>query len=172
MASSTLTIRIDEDLKREASEVADYYGLDLSSVTRAFYKQMVNTRRIPSPSPPKSQTPRALRRFARAMPSSLPAKRVATITVRILSQRRCTDGEVDGGILRRVLARPQKEGPLSQLGSRRTPEPHRSCSRELARVHGDSSAPAQYAPAFGKLGGQERMPCCELGRLACYLVVK
>ena len=47
MASSTLTIRIDEDLKREASEVADYYGLDLSSVTRAFYKQMVNTRRIP-----------------------------------------------------------------------------------------------------------------------------
>lgn len=47
MASSTLTIRIDDDLKREASEVADYYGLDLSSVTRAFYKQMVNTRRIP-----------------------------------------------------------------------------------------------------------------------------
>ena len=47
MASSTLTIRIDEDLKREASAVADYYGLDLSSVTRAFYKQMANTRRIP-----------------------------------------------------------------------------------------------------------------------------
>ena len=47
MSSSTLTIRIDDDLKRGASEVADYYGLDLSSVTRAFYKQMVNTRRIP-----------------------------------------------------------------------------------------------------------------------------
>ncbi|WP_040220641.1 type II toxin-antitoxin system RelB/DinJ family antitoxin [Collinsella bouchesdurhonensis] len=47
MASSTLTIRIDDDLKRGASEVADYYGLDLSSVTRAFYKQMVNTRCIP-----------------------------------------------------------------------------------------------------------------------------
>ena len=47
MASATLTIRIDENLKREASEVADYYGLDLSSVTRAFYKQMVNTHRIP-----------------------------------------------------------------------------------------------------------------------------
>lgn len=29
------------------AEVADCYGLDLSSVTRAFYKQMVNTRRIP-----------------------------------------------------------------------------------------------------------------------------
>lgn len=47
MASTTLTIRVDDDLKREAAEVADYYGLDLSSVTRAFYKQMVNTRRIP-----------------------------------------------------------------------------------------------------------------------------
>lgn len=47
MATSTLTIRVDEELKRGASEVADYYGLDLSSVTRAFYKQMVNTRRIP-----------------------------------------------------------------------------------------------------------------------------
>lgn len=29
------------------AEVADCYGLDLSSATRAFYKQMVNTRRIP-----------------------------------------------------------------------------------------------------------------------------
>ena len=47
MAASTLTIRLDDELKRGAAEVADYYGLDLSSVTRAFYKQMVNTRRIP-----------------------------------------------------------------------------------------------------------------------------
>lgn len=47
MATATLTIRVDSDLKREAAEVADYYGLDLSTVTRAFYKQMVNTRRIP-----------------------------------------------------------------------------------------------------------------------------
>lgn len=47
MTASTLTIRLDDELKRGAAEVADYYGLDLSSVTRAFYKQMVNTRRIP-----------------------------------------------------------------------------------------------------------------------------
>lgn len=47
MGMSTLTIRIDDELKRGASEVANYYGLDLSSVTRAFYKQMVNTRCIP-----------------------------------------------------------------------------------------------------------------------------
>lgn len=47
MATSTLTIRVDDNLKRGASEVAEYYGLDLSSVTRAFYKQMINTKRIP-----------------------------------------------------------------------------------------------------------------------------
>lgn len=47
MATAALTIRIDPELKREAAEVADYYGLDLSTVTRAFYKQMVNTHRIP-----------------------------------------------------------------------------------------------------------------------------
>ena len=64
MASSTLTIRIDGDLKREASEVADYYGLDLSSVTRAFYKQMVNTRRIPltfEPEEPNAESLEAIR---------------------------------------------------------------------------------------------------------------
>lgn len=64
MASTTLTIRIDEDLKREASEVADYYGLDLSSVTRAFYKQMVNTHRIPltfAPEDPNTESLEAIR---------------------------------------------------------------------------------------------------------------
>ncbi len=64
MASATLTIRIDEDLKREASEVADYYGLDLSSVTRAFYKQMVNTHRIPltfAPEDPSTESLEAIR---------------------------------------------------------------------------------------------------------------
>lgn len=64
MATSSLTIRIDDDLKREASEVADYYGLDLSSVTRAFYKQMVNTRRIPltfAPEEPNSESLEVIR---------------------------------------------------------------------------------------------------------------
>lgn len=64
MATSSLTIRIDDDLKREASEVADYYGLDLSSVTRAFYKQMVNTRCIPltfAPEEPNSESLEAIR---------------------------------------------------------------------------------------------------------------
>lgn len=64
MANATLTIRIDDDLKREAAEVADYYGLDLSSVTRAFYKQMVNTRRIPltfAPDEPNAESLEAIR---------------------------------------------------------------------------------------------------------------
>ena len=64
MATTTLTIRIDDALKREASEVADYYGLDLSSVTRAFYKQMVNTRRIPltfAPEEPNAESLEAIR---------------------------------------------------------------------------------------------------------------
>ena len=54
----------NDDLKREASEVADYYGLDLSSVTRAFYKQMVNTRRIPltfAPEEPNAESLEAIR---------------------------------------------------------------------------------------------------------------
>ncbi len=64
MASSTLTIRVDDELKRGASEVAEYYGLDLSSVTRAFYKQMVNTRRIPltfAPEEPNAESLEAIR---------------------------------------------------------------------------------------------------------------
>ena len=62
MAISTLTIRVDDDLKRATSEVADYYGFDLSLVTRAFYKQMVNTRRIPlAPEEPNSESLAAIR---------------------------------------------------------------------------------------------------------------
>ena len=44
---ATLTIRLNDDLKAEASKVAEYYGLDLGSVTRAFYTQMVREHSIP-----------------------------------------------------------------------------------------------------------------------------
>ena len=47
MAASTLTMRIDSDLKREAAAVAEYYGFDLSAITRAFYKQIVRDQAIP-----------------------------------------------------------------------------------------------------------------------------
>lgn len=44
---ATLTLRLSDDLKAGAAEVAEYYGLDLGSVTRAFYSQMVRERSIP-----------------------------------------------------------------------------------------------------------------------------
>ncbi len=47
MAASSVTVRVDSETKREAAAIAEYFGLDLSSVTRAFYKQIVRERRIP-----------------------------------------------------------------------------------------------------------------------------
>lgn len=47
MASSSLTIRLDSELKNEASNVVEHYGLDLSSAIRAFLTQIVNTNSIP-----------------------------------------------------------------------------------------------------------------------------
>ena len=47
MASSSLTVRIDSGLKDDAASVAEYYGLDLSSIVRAFFMEIVNTRSIP-----------------------------------------------------------------------------------------------------------------------------
>lgn len=43
----TLTLRLDDNMKAGASEVAEYYGLDLGSVTRAFYSQMIREHAIP-----------------------------------------------------------------------------------------------------------------------------
>jgi len=42
-----MTIRCDDADKAAAAEVAEYYGFDLSSVTRALWKQMARTHRIP-----------------------------------------------------------------------------------------------------------------------------
>ena len=42
-----MTIRCDEADKKAAAEVAEYYGFDLSSVTRAIWKQMARTHKIP-----------------------------------------------------------------------------------------------------------------------------
>lgn len=44
---ATMTIRCDEADKKAAAQVAEYYGFDLSSVTRAFWKQIGRTGRIP-----------------------------------------------------------------------------------------------------------------------------
>lgn len=47
MAASSVTIRVDSDVKEGASKIAEYFGFDLSSVTRAFYLQMIRENRIP-----------------------------------------------------------------------------------------------------------------------------
>lgn len=45
--NATVTIRVDPGLKRAAAEAAEGYGLDLSTATRLFYAQMVNTNALP-----------------------------------------------------------------------------------------------------------------------------
>ena len=47
MAASTLTIRLDSNLKEEASRIVEHYGLDISTAMRAFLTQIVNTNAIP-----------------------------------------------------------------------------------------------------------------------------
>nr|WP_306792745.1 type II toxin-antitoxin system RelB/DinJ family antitoxin [Collinsella urealyticum] len=42
-----MTIRIDSELKGEAAKVVEDYGLDLSSVVRAFFVEIVSTNAIP-----------------------------------------------------------------------------------------------------------------------------
>ena len=44
---TTMSIRVNEADKKAAAEVAKHYWFDLSSVTRAFWKQMVRESRIP-----------------------------------------------------------------------------------------------------------------------------
>ena len=47
MELSSVTVRVDEKTKEEAARIAEDFGFDLSSVTRAFYRQMARERRIP-----------------------------------------------------------------------------------------------------------------------------
>ena len=44
---ASVTVRVDEATKLAASSIAEDFGFDLSSVTRAFYKQIVREQRIP-----------------------------------------------------------------------------------------------------------------------------
>ena len=44
---TTVTVRVDEITKKKAAEVAADFGFDLSTITRAFWKQMARERRIP-----------------------------------------------------------------------------------------------------------------------------
>lgn len=64
MGTSTITIRLDDELKREASEVAAQYGLELPSVTRSFYQQMVSTHGIPLALVPEEPSAESLEAIA------------------------------------------------------------------------------------------------------------
>lgn len=44
---STVSIRVDEETKAQATKIAEDFGFDLPSVTRAFYLQMIREQRIP-----------------------------------------------------------------------------------------------------------------------------
>ena len=41
VSMASVTVRVDADTKQKAANIAEDLGLDLSSVTRAFYKQIV-----------------------------------------------------------------------------------------------------------------------------------
>ena len=45
--TASITIRLDPQLKSEAAAIVEDFGLDLTSVTRAFYAQIVREHRIP-----------------------------------------------------------------------------------------------------------------------------
>ena len=69
---ATFTIRLIDDLKKDATEVAEYYGFDLGSVTRAFYSQMVRECAIPlnlRSHEPNDESPRAIAKTDAAIAS-------------------------------------------------------------------------------------------------------
>ena len=47
MGTASVTIRVDESTKRAVSAIAEDFGFDISSITRAFYKQIEREQRIP-----------------------------------------------------------------------------------------------------------------------------
>ena len=47
MATSTLQIRVDSELRKEADELFALAGLDMSSAVRLFLRQSVIRRRLP-----------------------------------------------------------------------------------------------------------------------------
>ena len=49
MAQTNVSIRIDEDVKREAEVLFSKLGLTLSAATNVFYRQAVRTQGIPFP---------------------------------------------------------------------------------------------------------------------------
>ncbi|WP_209304168.1 type II toxin-antitoxin system RelB/DinJ family antitoxin [Rothia nasimurium] len=86
MTTSTVTVRVDEATKREAARIAEDFGLDLSSITHAFYRQVVREQRIPLtleyPNPTqKPKRPFLIRlRWKRRVPVDLRMPRICLMT--------------------------------------------------------------------------------------------
>ena len=71
MAQTTISIRLDEELKNEAEVLCSKIGLTLSAVTNVFYRQFVRTQGIPFPVTatevePQRQARKALKEAFRA----------------------------------------------------------------------------------------------------------
>ena len=47
MSMASVTVRVDADTKKQATSIVEDFGFDLSSVTRAFLRQIVREKRIP-----------------------------------------------------------------------------------------------------------------------------
>lgn len=47
MSTTSATIRVDESTKQAVSAIAEDFGFDISSIARAFYKQIEREHRIP-----------------------------------------------------------------------------------------------------------------------------
>ena len=65
---ASITVRVDEDTKEQAARILEGLGLDLSSATRAFFRQVVLKRGLPFDVayPVESLTPEAEARFVQA----------------------------------------------------------------------------------------------------------
>jgi DNA-damage-inducible protein J len=51
MGTASVTIRVEESTKRAVRAIAEDFGFDISSIARAFYKQIERERKIPRASP-------------------------------------------------------------------------------------------------------------------------
>lgn len=54
MGTASVTIRAEESTKRAVRALAENFGFDISSIARAFYKQIEREGKIP-PSPTRSR---------------------------------------------------------------------------------------------------------------------
>lgn len=64
MTDTSITFRVDSDIKSRLAEVTEYYGMDISGAMRALATQIVRTYSLPltfTPEVPNAETVAALR---------------------------------------------------------------------------------------------------------------